>query len=195
MRLREVSYKVQYHSVWEYLNARGYSREFLLGMCRPILLILTPFSELASKIHTHSQTCPLRNLCHNYLDQNSSKKDFLKAISNWHISLSLLLIWNWNNKYFRTLSKFPGKPYPIFDSGPKWGKCIPVFRPERRKNPTLWGGTYLYGLYRGVPPGLEWHLPAQTVLRSFETTQSKVNKKMARKEILHHVLTNMLDLW
>ena len=29
-------------------------------------------------------------------------------------------------------------------------KSIPVFRPKRRKNPTLWGGTYLYGLYRGV---------------------------------------------
>ena len=30
----------------------------------------------------------------------------------------------------------------------------PVFRPKRRKNPTRWGGTYLYSLYKGVPPGL-----------------------------------------
>ena len=29
---------------------------------------------------------------------------------------------------------------------PKWAKCIPVFRPKQRKNPTRWGGTYLYGL-------------------------------------------------
>ena len=36
---------------------------------------------------------------------------------------------------------------------PKWAKSIPVFRPKRRKNPTLWGGTYLYGLYKGVPHG------------------------------------------
>ena len=30
------------------------------------------------------------------------------------------------------------------------------FRPKRRKNPTRWGGTYLYGLYKGVtyPPPL-----------------------------------------
>ena len=35
-------------------------------------------------------------------------------------------------------------------------KTIPVFRPKGRKtpgkNPTRWGGTYLYGLYREVPP-------------------------------------------
>ena len=35
---------------------------------------------------------------------------------------------------------------------PEWAKCQPVFRPKRRKNPTQWGGTYLYGVYKGVPP-------------------------------------------
>ena len=45
----------------------GYSSEFVVGVCRPILQILTlfqtktchfpyPFSDLASKIHTHFQT-------------------------------------------------------------------------------------------------------------------------------------------
>ena len=34
----------------------------------------------------------------------------------------------------------------------KSAKFIPVFRPKRRKNPTLWGSTYLYGLYKGGPP-------------------------------------------
>ena len=29
--------------------------------------------------------------------------------------------------------------------------CQPVFRPKRPKNPTQWGGTYLYGVYKGVP--------------------------------------------
>ena len=32
--------------------------------------------------------------------------------------------------------------------------CIPVFRPKRTKNHTPRGGTYLYGLYEGVPPGI-----------------------------------------
>ena len=40
----------------------------------------------------------------------------------------------------------------IPDSIPKWSKSISVFRPKRRKNHTLWGGTYLYGLYRGLRP-------------------------------------------
>ena len=30
---------------------------------------------------------------------------------------------------------------------------MPVFRPKRPKNPTRWGGTYLYRLYEEVPPG------------------------------------------
>ena len=43
----------------------------------------------------------------------------------------------------------------IPDSRPKWAKSIPVFRPKRRKNHTLWGGTCLYSLYKRVhPPGL-----------------------------------------
>ena len=35
--------------------------------------------------------------------------------SNSHISLSFLLIWNWNDKYLHTLPYFPRKPYPIPD--------------------------------------------------------------------------------
>ena len=34
----------------------------------------------------------------------------------------------------------------------KMGKIYTRLRLKRRKNPTLWGGTYLYGLYKGVPP-------------------------------------------
>ena len=44
----------------------------------------------------------------------------------------------------------PSKSTP--DSRPKWAKCIPVFRPKRCKNPTQWGATCLYSLYKGVPP-------------------------------------------
>ena len=40
----------------------------------------------------------------------------------------------------------------IPDSRLKWAESVPFFRPKRRKTPTLWGGTYLYGLYKGVPP-------------------------------------------
>ena len=33
----------------------------------------------------------------------------------------------------------------------KMAKSIPYFRLEMLENDTLWGGTYLYGLYMGVP--------------------------------------------
>ena len=32
----------------------------------------------------------------------------------------------------------------------KMGKVYTRFRPKRRRNPTRWGGTYLYGWYKGV---------------------------------------------
>ena len=41
------------------------------------------------------------------------------------------------------------KCIPVFRQ--KGAKCIPVFRPKRHKNPTRWGGTYLYSLYKGLP--------------------------------------------
>ena len=34
----------------------------------------------------------------------------------------------------------------------KMGKIYTRLRLKRRKNPTLWGGTYVYGLYKGVLP-------------------------------------------
>ena len=33
----------------------------------------------------------------------------------------------------------------------KMSKVYTAFRPKRRKNPTRWGGPYLYSLYEGVP--------------------------------------------
>ena len=69
------------------------------------------------------------------------QKNLFKSIWNSHISLSFLLTWNRNDKYVHTHRSSLG------------ATCIPVFRPKRRKNLTRWGGTYLYGLYKGVPPG------------------------------------------
>ena len=43
---------------------------------------------------------------------------------------------------------------------PKWHtKSIPYYRLEMLENDTLWGGTYLYGLYNGVPPPVSPHTP------------------------------------
>ena len=51
--------------------------------------------------HTRFQTC-LWEIMSSLLRLNANKQDFLKSISNSHISLSLLFIWNWNDRYFHT---------------------------------------------------------------------------------------------
>ena len=41
---------------------------------------------------------------------------------------------------------------------PKWSKLIPYFRPKWLKKHTLWCGTYLYNLYKGLPHGGKKHV-------------------------------------
>ena len=62
--------------------------------------------------------------------------------------LSYSLIWNWNDKYVLSRRFFPRKPYPIPNQNEQ--SVIPVFRPKKRKNHILWGGTYLCGLHTYV---------------------------------------------
>ena len=70
----------------------------------------------------------------------------------FQIRIFLFLSYSFGTETINTFihSLVPSKT--ILDSRPKWAKSIPVFRPKRRKNPTWWGGTYVYGLYKGVPP-------------------------------------------
>ena len=66
-------------------------------------------------------------------------------------------------------SVVPSKTIP--GARPKWTKCIPVFIPKRRKNPTRWDGTYLYGLYKGVSPRVYWtHSIAPVSLENYVLT-------------------------
>ena len=79
-----------------------HSWEFLMGVCLPVLQILSLYIYFRPKnviFPTRFQTWPLRK----HLDKNSNKKDFLKAFLNSHTSLSFLLIWNWNDKYVHTV--------------------------------------------------------------------------------------------
>ena len=83
----------------------------------------------------------LTQLSHHYQVRAETKK-FSKCVSNSHISISFLFIWNRNDKYVHpcTLPQFPRKPYPIPHQNEQ-----SVFRPKRPKTPTR-------PLYKGVPP-------------------------------------------
>ena len=127
----------------------GYSWEFLVGVCRPVLQILTlkkcrsfshPFSDLAFK-----------KLCHHYFDQNSNNKYFLKFISNSQISLSFLFIWN------ETINTFVHSPSSLENHIRFQNKMNKVnlktrFETKTAQHRSLQGGTYPYDLYREVPP-------------------------------------------
>ena len=54
--------------------------------------------------------------------------------------------------YFDGINPFIGKWHALTVSYPDYGSwSIHVFRPKQGKKHTLWGGTYPYGLYKGVP--------------------------------------------
>ena len=130
---------------WHLLNPRprgggGYSWEFLMGVCCPVLQILTqfqtqkcnfphPFSDRTSKIHTRL----LRLECK---QKNSSNPFRIRIFLFLSHSFGIKMI----NMFIHSV--VPSKTIP--DSRPTWAKCIPVFRPKRHKNPTPWGGTYLH---------------------------------------------------
>ena len=90
------------------------------------------FSDLAFIIHTRYQTWPPRNC----ITLERQQRVF-KSVLNSHITFSFLFIWNWNYQYVHTL---PQKLYPFSDRNGT--KTLPS---------TLWGGKYLYGLYKRVP--------------------------------------------
>ena len=135
----------------------GYSWEFLVGVCCPVLQILTLFqtkkchifpylfSDQTSKIHTHFQTWPLGR---NYVIITQ-----IRVPTNaFRIHIFLYRTYSFRIEMIACLYTplVPSKTIPNFRQ--KWAKCIPVFRPKRPKHHTLWDSTYLYGLCNREPP-------------------------------------------
>ena len=115
----------------------GYSWEFLMEACRRFskswpYFRPKKFSDLAFIIHTGFQTWPPRNCI-----MLKRQQRVFKSVLNSHITFSFLFIWNWNYQYVHTL---PHKLYPFSDRNGT--KTLPS---------TLWGGKYLYCLYKRVP--------------------------------------------
>ena len=99
-----------------------------------------PFSDLAFR----------QKLCYHYLIRLGRKYKNYSNLSGIRIFLFLSYSFGIETVKMFIHSVVPSKTQP--DSRAKWAKCIPVFRTKRRKNPTRWGGTYPYGLYKGVHP-------------------------------------------
>ena len=67
-----------------------------------------------------------------------------KTFSN--LNISLLVYYSFGNEtIIRSNAPVVSLKNTLFQTK------IGVFRPKRGKNRALWGGTYLYGLYKGVP--------------------------------------------
>ena len=61
-----------------------------------------------------------------------------------YIFIPFLFIWNWNDKYVHTNVRSRS----FLETHTRF-QC---FQTKRPKTTTLRGGTYVYGLYKGVPP-------------------------------------------
>ena len=128
----------------------GFFSVFLVGVCCPGPQILTRFQTKKRNFpHPFSDLAFRHKLCYHYVAVRAQTKN---SSNPFQIRIFLFLSYSFGIKTINTFinSVVPSKTIP--DSRPKWAKCIPVFRPKRRKNPTWWGGTYVYGLYKGVPP-------------------------------------------
>ena len=121
----------------------------------------TPATDLASKIHTRFQTCRCTWLSIAYASVlNGSQRT--KMNRYWNVAGMIYFIYfSFSLTSYSTrllgrkisLKAFVNvPPITIPNFRPNCSKSIRVFRPKRLKNHTLWGGTYLYTWYRGVPP-------------------------------------------
>ena len=106
----------------------------------------------------------LREIMSSLLRLEHQRKRFLK----FPISLCFLLIWNWKDKYPFIQSRSSLENHTRFQT--KMDKVYTRF--QTKTDPTLWGGTYLYGTY--IPPGLNL---GRTYFRAIKIARS-LNENM-----------------
>ena len=113
----------------------------------------TPFSDLASKIHTLFQTCRWsqnatllvyikQKLCH-----HCKKKDFLKSIHHFRICMLQFLSYSFGTKTTNTLIHNRSSLVNHTRFKTKMGKIYTRFRTKTVQKPYPLGGTYLYITY------------------------------------------------
>ena len=121
-------------------RSRGYSWEFLVGVCHLLPKILTLFQTKKCYFPTRFQTWSLGKLFVVITYIRPQTKNSSNAIRS---RIFLFRSYSFGIETINTLilSLVPLKTIPDFR--PKWTKCIPVFGPKRPKNPTRWGSSYV----------------------------------------------------
>ena len=115
-------------------------------------------------IHARFQKWPLRNYVIITQLRTVTRKISLNPL---RIRIFLFLSYPFGTETIKRsyTSLVPSKTIPY--SRPK---STPVFRLKRYKNPTLWGDTYLHGLYKGADP-----LPSRAQCPSFPKKRHRLN--------------------
>ena len=100
---------------------------------------LYPFSDLAFR----------QKLYYHYLDESANKT--IISSNPFRIRIFLFLSYSFGtetiNTFIHSCSSLENHTW--FQT--KMGKLYTRFQTKGHKNPTWWGGTYLYSLYKGVP--------------------------------------------
>ena len=135
-----------------------------MGVCRPVLQILTLFqtkkchflhlfSDQTSKIHTRLQTWPLGKNYVTITKIRAQTKKFFKPI-NFRIRIFLFLSSSFGietiNMFIHSRSRSSLENHTQFQT--KTAKIYAHFQTKKVQKPYPMGGTYLYRLYKGVPP-------------------------------------------
>ena len=144
-----------------------------MGVCRLVLQILTRISDQRMQFSTPIfRPCYWAEIMLSLLrlerkQENSSNPFRIRIFSFLFYSFGIETI----NTFIHSRSSL--KNYTRFQT--KMGKVQTRFQTKPRKNPTRWGGTYLYSLCKGVPPppGLISIGTLTTLLRECVSVDSK----------------------
>ena len=127
-----------------YLGNPGYSWEFLMGVCRPVLPILALFQDKKCHFHTRFETwCPRNYVIITQIRMPNKK--FLKPLTiRILLFLSYALVIETTNMFIHCRSSLTEKLYPIPDQN---GQNVYPFLDRNGAIPILFGAAHTYMAY------------------------------------------------
>ena len=120
------------------LGGGGYSWELLMGVCHPVLQILTLLQTKNAIFHTIHTRFLTSSLGRNYVIITYIRAQTKHFSNAFRIRIFAFLSYSFG---IDTINTFIHSR-----------SSLKNFRPRRCKNCTWWGSRYLYSLYKGVPP-------------------------------------------